>query len=161
MVGPHAREHTYDVTVTWTGNKGAGTSGYRAYSRDHTVAVTGCPDLPASSDPAFMGDGTRYNPELLLLASLSSCHMLWYLHLCAVNGVVVQTYEDCASGTMGEDTDGSGRFTSVLLSPEVTLAPGADQGLARSLHVEAHAKCFISNSVNFPVHHEPHFRTGA
>ena len=152
------REHTYDVTVTWTGNNGAGTSGYRAYSRNHTVAVTGRPDLSVSSDPAFMGDDRSYNPELLLLASLSSCHMLWYLHLCAIHGVVVQAYEDCASGTMAENTDGAGRFTSVVLAPEVTLAPGADRTLAARLHADAHAKCFIANSVNFPVRHEPVFR---
>src|SRR5579875_1440945 len=90
--------HTFDVTVTWTGNTGAGTAGYRAYSRDHEITAAGCPALPGSSDPAFRGDPARYNPELLLLASLSGCHMLWYLHLCAVNGVVVQGYEDCASG---------------------------------------------------------------
>lgn len=160
MVVTRVQEHTYDLTVTWTGNTGAGTSGYRAYSRNHEIAVHGCPNLPGSSDAAFLGDSARYNPELLLLASLSSCHMLWYLHLCSVNGIVVQAYEDCASGTMAEDAAGSGRFTSAVLAPEVTVGPGADRVLALRLHDEAHDKCFIANSVNFPVSHEPVLRTG-
>ena len=117
--------------------------------------------LPGSSDPAFLGDSARYNPELLLLASLSSCHMLWYLHLCAVNGIVVQAYEDCASGTMAEDATGSGRFTSAVLAPEVTLAPDSDHAKALRLHDEAHQKCFIANSVNFPIRHEPVLRLGS
>ena len=152
------QEHTYDVTVTWTGNTGAGTTGYHAYRRDHEITHPGCPPIEGSSDPAFLGDASRYNPELLLLASLSSCHMLWYLHLCSVSGVVVQGYEDCASGTMSEGADGKGQFTSAVLAPEVTLAAGADRSLALSLHDDAHARCFIANSVNFPVRHEPVFR---
>ena len=160
MVVARVHDHTYDLTVTWTGNTGPGTTGYRAFSRSHDIAVVGRPTIHASSDPAFMGDATRYNPELMLLASLSSCHMLWYLHLCAVNGIVVHAYEDCASGTMSEDTTGSGRFTEVILSPEVTVASDSDLARARALHDEATQKCFIANSVNFPVRHEPSFRTG-
>ena len=151
------RDHAYTVTVTWTGNAGTGTSGYRAYERTHKIAVCGKPDIPASSDPAFRGDRTRYNPEEMLVASLSSCHMLWYLHLCSAEGIAVLAYQDIAEGVMREEADGGGRFTEVVLQPEITLGPGADVARARSLHHDAQVKCFIANSVNFPVRHEPVF----
>lgn len=155
MVLSPSRDHAYTVTITWTGNGGTGTSAYRAYARQHEIRAAGKPLIPASSDPAFRGDPKRYNPEELLVASLSSCHMLWYLHLCATNGVVVTAYEDCAEGVMVEQPGGEGRFTEVVLSPEIELAPGSDLERAQALHAEAHAKCFIANSVNFPVRHEP------
>lgn len=150
-----AKEHRYDVTVTWTGNQGTGTSTYRAYARDHEIAAAGKPSIPGSSDPAFRGDSTRWNPEDMLVASLSTCHMLWYLHLCAVGGVAVTRYVDRAEGTMAEDAGGSGRFSRVTLRPQIAVAPGADLAKARALHDEAHHKCFIANSVNFPVACEP------
>ncbi|MBK3733594.1 OsmC family peroxiredoxin [Azospirillum brasilense] len=144
-------EHRYDTTVTWTGNQGSGTAGYKAYSRDLEIMAPGKPPIPGSSDPAFRGDPARYNPEDMLVASLSACHMLWYLHLCAVNGVTVTAYSDPASGTMAEDASGGGRFTEVVLRPQVTLAAGSDSAKAVALHHEAHEKCFIANSVTFPV----------
>jgi organic hydroperoxide reductase OsmC/OhrA len=150
-----AKQHRYDVMVTWTGNQGTGTSSYRAYARDHEIAAAGKPPIPGSSDPAFRGDKTRWNPEDMLVASLSSCHMLWYLHLCAVGGVAVTRYLDRAEGTMEEGADGGGRFTRVTLRPEIAVAPGADLAKAKALHEEAHHKCFIANSVNFPVACEP------
>lgn len=145
------REHRYAVTVDWTGNLGSGTSDYRAFDRRHEILADGKPPIPASSDPAFRGDPARYNPEDLLVASLSACHMLWYLHLCAVGGIVVTAYRDRAEGVMEETADGGGRFTRVTLRPAITVRPGADLDKARALHHEAHAKCFIANSVNFPV----------
>lgn len=151
------RDHTYVVTVTWTGNRGTGTSGYRTYARAHDVGVPGKPPIPGSSDPAFQGDRTRYNPEEMLVASLSSCHMLWYLHLCSAEGIVVQAYEDIAEGTMTERSEGGGAFIEVVLAPEITLSSGGDVDRARALHATAHRKCFIANSVNFPVRHEPVF----
>lgn len=149
------RQHDYALTVEWTGNLGQGTAGYRAYSRNHEIAAAGKPVLPGSSDPAFRGDPARYNPEDLLVAALSACHMLWYLHLCAGAGIVVTAYVDRAAGTMEEAEDGSGRFTKVVLRPRVTLRAGADLALAQRLHAEAHRNCFVANSVNFPVEHEP------
>jgi organic hydroperoxide reductase OsmC/OhrA len=149
------RIHRYDVSVTWTGNRGTGTSGYRGYDRDHDVTADGRPLIAASSDPAFRGDPARWNPELELVAALSQCHMLWYLHLCAMAGVVVTSYTDHADGTMTEDDDGGGRFTEVVLRPRVIIASPEMAEAAASLHKEAHAKCFIANSVNFPVRHEP------
>ena len=155
-----AKEHSYAVTVTWTGNTGSGTSSYRGYQRSHAVAVRGKPTLLASSDPEFHGDPARYNPEEMLVASLSSCHMLWYLHLCCVEGIVVEAYEDIAEGVMVEDADGGGRFSQVVLQPEIKLRAGADLARATALHHDAQSKCFIANSVNFPIRHEPVFLPG-
>ncbi len=150
-----AKTHHYEVTVRWTGNTGAGTSGYKNYKRDHVIlANVGKPPIPGSSDPAFRGDPERWNPEELLVAALSACHKLWYLHLCAEAGVTVMDYTDHAEGIMEESADGSGRFQRVILKPRVTVAPGSDTGKARELHKLAHAKCFIANSVNFPVEHK-------
>ncbi|GAB7031417.1 OsmC family protein [Streptomyces sp. NPDC021749] len=149
------REHHYRTTVTWTGNNGTGTSNYRAYGRDHEVSAEGPPPLPGTADPAFRGTADRWNPEQLLLASLAQCHMLSYLALCALAGVVVTGYADDAAGTMAEDGRGSGHFTEVVLRPRVEVASTDDVERARALHVDAHEKCFIANSVNFPVRHEP------
>jgi organic hydroperoxide reductase OsmC/OhrA len=149
------RAHHYTTTTVWTGNDGAGTAGYRAYRRDHLIQAAGKPDLPGSSDPGFRGDPARYNPEELLVASLSACHMLWYLHLCAVDGIVVTAYEDRATGTMHERADGSGYFTNVTLAPRVEITPESDRERAMALHGEAHRMCFVANSVNFPVDHRP------
>lgn len=146
--------HHFSVTVEWTGNRGMGTSDYKAYSRDHEIIKAGKPVVPGSSDPAFRGDAARYNPEELLIASLSACHMLWYLHLCALNQVVVTGYTDSAGGEMQLDADGGGRFCSVTLRPCVTIAPGCSRETAMGLHSAAHRLCFIANSVNFPVHHQ-------
>jgi len=150
-----SRQHGYEVTVAWTGNRGTGTSGYRDYGREHAVSAKDRPVILASSDPAFRGHKALWNPELEMVAALSQCHMLWYLHLCAISGVVVTSYADPARGTMAEDTDGSGRFTEVVLRPQVTVASPEMVDPATALHQQAHAKCFIANSVNFPVRHEP------
>jgi organic hydroperoxide reductase OsmC/OhrA len=150
-----SREHSYSVNVRWTGNSGTGTSGFRDYKRDHEISAPGKPPIPASSDPGFRGDKERYNPEELLVASLSACHMLWYLHLCAEAGIVVDEYHDDATGAMVETEDGGGRFTSITLRPVVKVAGTVDRKLARQLHERAHHLCFIANSVNFPVLCEP------
>ena len=153
------KEHSYAMTVEWTGNTGSGTSGYRTYQRAHTIVAEGKPVIPGSSDPSFRGDPARYNPEDLLVGSVSACHMLWYLHLCSAGGIVVTGYVDHAEGTMVEDAEGGGRFAGVTLRPEVTLAPGSDEAAVLKAHHEAHEKCFIANSVNFPIVVEPVFRT--
>ena len=148
-------EHHYKTIITWTGNQGKGTADYRAYGRNHVINVDGKPTIPASSDPSFRGDKTRYNPEELLLASLSSCHMLWYLHLCCVAGVVVVDYTDEARGTMVETADGGGYFKEVTLYPVVTVSDASMVEKANALHHEANKMCFVTNSMNFPVHHNP------
>ncbi len=156
-----AKTHIYRTTARWTGNRGSGTSAYRAYGRDHEISASGKPVVPASSDPAFNGDPARYNPEDLLVASLSGCHMLWYLHLCAVNKVVVLEYEDNAAGTLEETADGGGHFVEVTLHPAITITAQSDLETARRLHHEAHDKCFIANSVNFPVRVQPQIRAAS
>lgn len=144
--------HLYSVKLNWTGNTGTGTASYETYKRDHVVEVNAKPVILLSSDPSFRGDANRYNPEELFLASLSSCHMLWFLHLCAVNDVVVNAYSDEATGTM-EETDFGGRFTEVVLQPSVIVAKESMVPKANELHAEANRKCFIANSCNFPVLH--------
>ncbi|MBA8795180.1 organic hydroperoxide reductase OsmC/OhrA [Friedmanniella endophytica] len=154
------RTHHYRVEVVWTGDRGEGTRSYRSYARDHEVRIggkvaTAAGVLAGSSDRTFHGDATRWNPEELLTAALSQCHLLSYLHVCAVSGVVVTGYTDEAVGTMVTDADGGGHFTEVVLRPRVTLSPGSDRELALALHDRAHRLCFIASSVAFPVRHEP------
>lgn len=148
------KTHRYTAHVTWSGNLGEGTSGYKAYGRNHEISAGSKPPIPGSADTAFRGDAARWNPEDLLVSSLSTCHLLWYLHLCAVSGVVVLAYEDDAEGAMEQTADGGGHFVQVTLRPRVTVAQGADLELAQALHEKAHGLCFVANSVNFPVSHE-------
>ncbi len=146
------KKHNYKVSVEWTGNEGAGTLDYRSYNRNHRISVAGKYDgIDGSSDASFRGDASKYNPEELFLSSLSACHMLWYLHLCSVNGIVVVDYRDNATGMMEESLNGSGRFVEVTLNPVVRIT---DKGLisrAEALHVKAGEMCFIANSINFKV----------
>lgn len=146
--------HTYALSLTWTGNTGTGTSGYRNYTRDVLARSHGRPDLALSADRPFRGDASRWNPEVLLLAALSECHLLSFLHVAAARGVTVTAYEDDPQGWM-EQEGISGRFTRVLLRPRVSLTDPAHIDLAPQLHHEANKACFIACSVNFPVEHEP------
>ncbi|MFY9663861.1 MAG: OsmC family protein [Candidatus Cybelea sp.] len=149
------KTHTYRARVHWAPIDGEGTKAYSSYSRDHTIGAEGKPEIAASSDPAFRGDPGRYNPEELLLASLASCHMLWYLHLCAANGVTVVSYRDDAFAVMEENADGSGQFVGAELRPSVRLADIGDRSKALALHEKAHRRCFIARSVNFAVTVKP------
>jgi organic hydroperoxide reductase OsmC/OhrA len=149
------KTHTYTAAVRWTGNTGKGTATYAGYARDHVISAPGKPDLPGSADPAFRGDATRYNPEDMLVASASTCHMLWYLHMAMAAGVVVTAYEDAPVGTMVEDAERGGYFTGITLRPRVTIAAGSDAAKAVAAHDAAHKKCFIANSLNFPITIEP------
>ena len=152
------RTHRYTAHIDWTGNRGRGTADYTAYGRDFVVRDGAKPEILGSTLPVWRGDGARFSPDDLLVAALSSCHMLWYLHLCAVNGVVVEAYSDDAEGTLELDADGGGRFREVVLRPRVRISAGSVDR-ATALHREAHEKCFIARSVNFPVRTEP--RTAA
>ncbi len=147
--------HAYTVTVTWTGNRGSGTSRYTGYDRSHEIAAHGKPSIVGSSDPHFRGDATRWNPEELLVASVSACHQLWYLHLACEAGISVVDYADAAEGSMIEDASGGGSFSEIVLHPKVTIAGGGDAAVAMALHARAHALCFIANSVNFPIRCAP------
>jgi len=163
--------HSYTVDVTWTGAGETGTTTYTAYSRDHDVAIPGRPVIAGSADPAFRGNPERYSPEQLFVAALSECHMLWFLHLAANDGIVVVGYTDAAVGTMRVESAGAGQFTDVVLRPRVTVRSGVavrsrvaghadddepvtDARLA-AVHLRAHDHCFLARSVNFPVLHEP------
>lgn len=150
------KQHKYTLTVRWTGNKGHGTFDSRLYGRDHRIISANKQDILGSSDPSFRGDKNKHNPEELLVASLSSCHMLWYLDLCANAGVVVVDYHDNAVGIMAEKADRSGHFIEVTLQPVVTVAESSMVEIANGLHKEANKLCFIANSVNFPVYHNAH-----
>lgn len=147
-------EHDYALRSVWTGNRGTGTSGYRDYDRAVTISVAGKPDLSASSDKPFRGDPAKWNPEDLLLAALSECHLLSYLHACVTVGVVVVSYRDRASGVMREDGAGGGAFVEVLLRPEVVVAEASMIEAAERAHAQANEWCFIANSMNFPVRHQ-------
>lgn len=156
-----SREHRYSVSTVWTGNLGQGTADYRAYARKHEISAAGkSAPIPGSSDPSFRGDPSRYNPEQLLVASLSACHMLWVLHLAADAGIVVTEYADAAEGFMSENPDGSGEFVRVMLRPRMRIADPSRLNDARALHHKAHAMCFIARSVRFPVDHEPEVYVG-
>jgi organic hydroperoxide reductase OsmC/OhrA len=146
--------HNYEVRVSWTGNRGTGTSHYRAYGREHVVEAAGKAPIDGSADPTFHGDADRWNPEEMLLAALSQCHMLSYLHAATRHGVTVVEYTDAPVGTMQQTDDGGGHFTSVTLRPRVTITDAAQVQLAESLHAQAAAQCFIASSVNFPIGHE-------
>ncbi len=152
--------HHYKIKMEWTGNLGSGTSNYRTYSRNHTIQGDHKQLIQGSSDPSFLGDNTRYNPEELFVSALSSCHMLWYLHLCSVNKIVVTSYVDRATGIMEELENGSGKFNEVTLNPAVIVADEAMVNKAIALHEEAHTYCFIANSINFPVTHNPNVMVG-
>jgi|SRR5580698_4273414 organic hydroperoxide reductase OsmC/OhrA len=147
-------QHHYRVDVEWTGNHGTGTQTYQGYGREHEIRVAGKPVLAGSSDPAFRGDAIRHNPEDMLVAALSTCHMLSYLHVAATAGIVVTAYTDTAEGTMETNAHG-GHFVEVVLRPQVTISAASDAAKAEAAHEAAHHGCFIANSVNFPVRCEP------
>ena len=147
-------DHDYLVRVEWQGNLGTGTSGYRDYTRDTEITAEGVPSILGSADVPFHGSAERWNPELLLLAALSQCHLLSYLYVALKNGIVVESYSDSISGVLRTTAAGGGSFASATLRPIVGISKG-DPELAASLHREASELCFIASSVNFPLTHEP------
>lgn len=152
-------QHHYTVTIKWTGNTGTGTDSYRNYERSHDIIIENKPHIFCSSDPSFRGDKSRHTPEDLLVSSLSSCHMLWYLHLCSEAGIIVIDYIDNATGIMIETSNGGGQFIEVTLNPIVTVSQMNMIENANILHKKANELCFIANSVNFPVKHNPITKT--
>lgn len=150
-----AKTHHYISTTIWTGNTGNGTKDYQSYERSHVLKIDGKPDVLCSSDAPFRGDVSKHNPEDMFVASFVSCHMLWYLHLCADAGIAVVSYEDKAEGILEQDSTGSGKFTEINLHPIVEISDPNQEKLAMKLHEKAHHFCFMANSVNFPVKHHP------
>lgn len=149
------KDHHYNVTISWTGNKGTGTSDYKSYERSHSILIDGKEELLASSDAPFRGDVSKHNPEDMLVSAISSCHMLWYLHLCADAAVIVLEYSDNASGTLTLPDNGNGHFSEITLNPKVVVQDASMIDKANELHKKAHEKCFIANSVNFPIYQNP------
>ncbi len=154
------RQHHYHATIEWTGNRGKGTHSYTGYARSHDIHIQNKTVIAGSSDAVFRGDAGKHTPEDLFLSSLSACHMLWYLHLCAEAGVIVSAYTDHATGTMLETESGGGHFTEVVLHPLVYVQERSMMERANELHEKAHELCFIANSVNFPVRCIPLVQTG-
>jgi organic hydroperoxide reductase OsmC/OhrA len=149
-----AHEHRFQALITWTGAAKGPAESYRTYSREYKVEIEGKPDLTASAAAPFYGDATLHNPEDLLLAAISGCHLLSYLAIAARQGVVVTSYTDEATATMAIK-DGKMRFVEATLRPRVTITPESDREKTMSMHHQANHECFIANSLNFPVHHEP------
>lgn len=148
------KKHYYKTALEWTGNKGNGTESYRSYDRNHTIHIEGkSHPIMGSSDPSFLGDPSRYNPEELFLSSLASCHMLWYLHLCSIHQITVTAYQDNATGVMEENENGSGRFIAVTLQPRIKVEDLDMIDKANELHDQANKMCFIANSCNFKIEH--------
>lgn len=150
-------DHSFAVSVEWTGNRGSGTSDYRAFGRDNLLTAEGKPAIEGSAAKVFHGDASRWNPEEMLMAALVECHLLSYLYVATQNGVVVEAYTDAATGTVRTEGDGSGRFEEVTLRPVVTISAG-DPAVALAIHADANRLCFIAASVDFPIHHEPQIR---
>jgi organic hydroperoxide reductase OsmC/OhrA len=153
-----SKQHRYTVTVEWTGNRGEGTASYRSYDRDHEVSAEHTPSISGSSDPAFRGNPSRWNPEQLLVASAAQCHLLSYLHHAATNDVVVTDYVDHPTAVLTEDDAGGGRFTEIVLHPLVTVADAAMVETAQRLHHDANRTCFVASTLNLPVTHDAHIR---
>ncbi|KQO64703.1 OsmC family protein [Curtobacterium sp. Leaf261] len=154
-------DHHYEVTLRWTGNRGTGTSGYRDYDRDHVVSAAGKPDVVGSADPAFRGDRSRWNPEEMLVAALSQCHMMSYLYVATLQGFTVVEYEDRATADLDVHADHSGNVTGAMLRPVVTILEADLVDAATAAHAEANRLCFIAASVAFPVEHTPEIRVAA
>ena len=149
------KTHQYSLTVQWTGNLGDGTVNYQGYKRSHIISIENKADIAGSSDPAFRGDHTKHSPEELFVSSIAACHMLWYLHLCSDAGIIITGYVDHATAIMTESTNGGGRFTTVILHPQVTITDSSMVLKAGELHQKANELCFIANSCNFPIQHKP------
>lgn len=140
-------KHSYTLELSWKGS----TDAPRNYDRSHTLKAEGKPEIAASADPSSLGDPKKWNPEEMLLGSLASCHMLWYLYLCSVSKIVVTSYRDLPTGSLEIDPEGKSRFTHAMLSPQVVITDSSRIEDAQALQQKAHEKCFIVNSVNFPV----------
>jgi organic hydroperoxide reductase OsmC/OhrA len=153
-----SNRHPYKTLLIWDGNLGDGTSTYAGYGRQHHVSIDGKADLQLTADPKFRGDAARHNPEDLLLAAVSSCHMLSYLALCARASINVLDYRDEATGELVLDMKGGGRFESIHLHPIVTIADASQRERALELHEKAHELCFIANSCSVPIHHHAEVR---
>ncbi|MEZ5614478.1 MAG: OsmC family protein [Rhodocyclaceae bacterium] len=150
---------TYSATLLWQ-RKGATFTDQR-YSRAHAWRFDGGAVVPGSSSPHNVplpySDAAAVDPEEAFVAALSSCHLLWFLHLAAKSGFVVERYEDCAEGVMAKNAEGRLAMTRVTLRPRVEFAGERQPSRTdiEALHRKAHEECFIANSVKSEVRCEP------
>jgi organic hydroperoxide reductase OsmC/OhrA len=150
----------YSARIAWHRSSDEAFTDNR-YSRRHVLRFDGGAEIPGSSSPSVvpvpMSDASAVDPEEMFVASLASCHLLWFLSLAAARGHTVQTYVDDAVGTMARNAEGQMAMTVVTLRPQVVFygsqAPDAEQLLA--LHHRAHERCYIANSVKTEVRCEP------
>jgi organic hydroperoxide reductase OsmC/OhrA len=149
--------HQYNTQIIWTGNTGKGTETLNGYRRDYVIEVEGKPEIPGTSEISVQSNKVRYNPEELLQAAVSSCHMLWYLYLCAQKGIIITEYVDKSRGTMESVDQGGGRFTNITLGPKIKIKGKADLNVLNDLQDQAHHLCYIANSCNFPIAHEAEY----
>ncbi|MEM8686346.1 MAG: OsmC family protein [Pseudomonadota bacterium] len=152
------KEHDFTAQVVWTGNQGEGTKSYRSYTRNWSVTTPGKPEIHCSNDPLLGGDPSLHNPEDMLIATVSACHMLWYLHLASAAKIVVTGYVDTPVGTGQSEPDGTGRFIKAVLKPVIEVERGTDLEKADQIHYQIHNHCFIARSVNFPITYEASYR---
>lgn len=143
--------HTYTATVRW--QRDGATFSDRRYSRAHVWAFDGGIEVAGSASPlhvrAPFSDPNAIDPEEAFTASISSCHMLFFLDYAAQAGLVVDAYEDTAVATLGRNATGKEYVARVELAPRVVFASGsgpADEEIA-VLHRRSHDDCFIANSV--------------
>lgn len=148
----------YTATIEWT--RGDARFSDHAYSRAHRWCFDGGAVVPASSSPSVVpepqSDPSAVDPEEAFVASLSSCHMLWFLSIAANRGCVVDAYADTASGVMARNAANRLAMTEVILQPRVTFAGNPPSAAEHSaMHTLAHERCFIANSVHTAVRVDP------
>lgn len=150
-------QHT--ATVVWERNGAVFTD--NRYSRGHRWRFDGGVEVPASSSPlavpAPLSVAEAVDPEEAFVASLSSCHMLWFLSIAARRGFVIERYRDEATGVLAKNADGRTAMAVVTLRPDATFVGEKQPSRADldAMHHEAHGLCFIANSVTTEVRCEP------
>lgn len=151
-----SNRHTFEAHLSWTKPDEASSNRKRIYGKTHLMQINGKQDLTISAAKAFKGDPALHNPEDQLLSSIMSCHMMSFLYVCSQHNMEVFSYKDKATAILETYEDGSGKIVSVSLFPQVIIADHNQIELANALHVKANKLCFIANSCNFPVQHEPY-----
>jgi organic hydroperoxide reductase OsmC/OhrA len=155
-----AEEHVFETRLEYPADKAQKLPPDPDFSRDNRLIVEGHPEMPGALPAALGGHNRGYSPEDLMILSLSECHCLTYLRLAQKNRLAIRRYEDRATGRLGKNAAGMTQLLEVVLRPRVTVARGTDLAAARTLHERAHHHCFMANSVNFPVLHEPEIVEG-
>lgn len=154
MTTLHQKDGPYSVNIEWAGNTGCGTSAPDAFRPDHWIGSEMLAPVPGTADRGPSVSPYRYNPEQLLVASISSAHMLAYLDAAAEAGIVVTAYLDRARAEM-VDLDGHHEVQSIMLTPRITLANEVDREAAEALHTEAHTRSATAATIQISIGCEP------